>query len=106
MRLVGKYEQRSARLHRLGHLAAVGLVMALQPAPPSALIPEINETDDGQLYLVMAHYEGETFKGRDSTGPRPRCRLLSYRRCPHAHIRERAPSPKGYNSTRDIQASR
>ncbi len=25
-------------------------------------IHEINETDDGQLYLVMAHYEGETLK--------------------------------------------
>ncbi len=27
-------------------------------------IHEINETDDGQLYLVMAHYEGETLKER------------------------------------------
>ena len=27
-------------------------------------VREINETDDGQLYLVMAHYEGETLKAR------------------------------------------
>ena len=32
-------------------------------------IHEINETDDGQLYLVMAHYEGETLKERISRGP-------------------------------------
>ena len=28
--------------------------------PNICTIFEINETDDGQLYLVMAHYEGET----------------------------------------------
>ena len=32
-------------------------------------IYEINETDDGQLYLVMAHYEGETLKERIARGP-------------------------------------
>ena len=32
-------------------------------------IHEINETDDGQLYLVMSHYEGETLKERISKGP-------------------------------------
>ena len=31
-------------------------------------IHEINETDDGQLYLVMAHYEGETLKERIGRG--------------------------------------
>ena len=30
--------------------------------PNICTIHEINETDDGQLYLVMAHYEGETIK--------------------------------------------
>ncbi len=30
---------------------------------------EINETDDGQLYLVMAHYERETLKERIERGP-------------------------------------
>ena len=33
------------------------------------VIHEISETDDGQLYLVMAHYEGETLKERISKGP-------------------------------------
>ena len=32
-------------------------------------IDEINETDDGQLYLVMAHYAGETLKERIARGP-------------------------------------
>ncbi len=30
--------------------------------PNICTIYEINETGDGQLYLVMAHYEGETLK--------------------------------------------
>ena len=34
-------------------------------------IHEINESDDGQLYLVMAHYEGETLKDRIERGPLP-----------------------------------
>ena len=37
--------------------------------PNICTIFEINETDDGQLYLVMAHYEGETLKERISRGP-------------------------------------
>ena len=32
-------------------------------------IYEINKTDEGQLYLVMAHYEGETLKERIARGP-------------------------------------
>ena len=32
-------------------------------------IHEINETADGQLYLVMAHYGGETLKERIARGP-------------------------------------
>ena len=32
--------------------------------PNICTIYEINETADGQLYLVMAHYEGETLKER------------------------------------------
>ncbi len=32
-------------------------------------IHEINETDDGQLYLVMAYYAGETLKQRIEQGP-------------------------------------
>ena len=37
--------------------------------PNICVIHEISETDDGQLYLVMAHYEGETLKERISRGP-------------------------------------
>ena len=37
--------------------------------PNICTIFEINETDDGQLYLVMAHYEGETLKERIGRGP-------------------------------------
>ena len=36
--------------------------------PNICTIYEINETDDGQLYLVMA-YEGETLKERIASGP-------------------------------------
>ena len=37
--------------------------------PNICTIYEINETADGQLYLVMAHYEGETLKERIGRGP-------------------------------------
>ena len=37
--------------------------------PNICTIHEINETDDGQLYLVMAHYEGETLQERIARGP-------------------------------------
>ena len=37
--------------------------------PNICTIFEIDETDDGQLYLVMAHYEGETLKERIARGP-------------------------------------
>ncbi len=37
--------------------------------PNICTIFEINETDDGQLYLVMAHYEGETLEDRIACGP-------------------------------------
>ena len=33
--------------------------------PNICTIHESNETPDGQLYLVMAHYEGETLTGAD-----------------------------------------
>ena len=37
--------------------------------PNICTIHEINETADGQLYLVMAYYEGETPKERIGRGP-------------------------------------
>ena len=39
--------------------------------PNICTIFEIDETADGQLYLVMAHYEGETLKDRIARGPLP-----------------------------------
>ena len=36
--------------------------------PNICTIHEINETGDGQLYLVMAHYEGETLRDRIERG--------------------------------------
>ena len=39
--------------------------------PNICTIFEINETADGQLYLVMAHYEGETLKERIERGALP-----------------------------------
>ena len=45
--------------------------------PNICTIHEINETDDGQLYLVMAHYEGETLKARIARGPLATRRLNS-----------------------------
>ena len=36
--------------------------------PNICTIHEVNETDDGQLYLVMAYYEGETLKERIERG--------------------------------------
>ncbi len=39
--------------------------------PSICNIHEINETADGHLYLVMAHYEGETLKERIARGPLP-----------------------------------
>ena len=37
--------------------------------PNICTIHEINETGDGQFYLVMAHYEGETLRERITRGP-------------------------------------
>ena len=37
--------------------------------PNICTIHEINETDDGQLYLVVAHYEGETLKEQIERAP-------------------------------------
>ena len=39
--------------------------------PNICTIHEINETPDGQLYLVMAYYEGETLKEKIERGPLP-----------------------------------
>src|SRR5262249_61827379 len=35
------------------------------------VIHDIDQTDDGQLFIVMAHYEGQTLKQRLEAGPLP-----------------------------------
>ena len=39
--------------------------------PHICTIHEIDETPDGQLFIVMAHYEGETLKKKIERGPLP-----------------------------------
>jgi serine/threonine protein kinase/formylglycine-generating enzyme required for sulfatase activity/predicted esterase len=39
--------------------------------PNIGTIHEIAETDDGQMFIVMAHYEGETLKQKIERGPLP-----------------------------------
>ena len=39
--------------------------------PNVGTIHEIAETDDGQMFIVMAHYEGETLKEKIERGPLP-----------------------------------
>src|SRR5205085_8677566 len=39
--------------------------------PNICTIYEINETEDGQMFLAMAFYEGETLKDRLARGPMP-----------------------------------
>lgn len=37
--------------------------------PNICTIYEINETDDGQMFIVMAYYEGETLQQKVAGGP-------------------------------------
>ena len=39
--------------------------------PNICTIHEIDETPDGQLFIAMGYYEGETLKGRIAKGPLP-----------------------------------
>jgi serine/threonine protein kinase len=39
-------------------------------------IHEIGETDEGQLFIVMTHYEGETLRNRIARGPLPIAKAL------------------------------
>lgn len=39
--------------------------------PNIAVVHEINRTDDGRLYIVMAYYGGETLRQRMASGPLP-----------------------------------
>ena len=39
--------------------------------PNICTIHEIDETDDGQIFICMAYYEGETLKKKIEQGPLP-----------------------------------
>ena len=60
--------------------------------PNICTIYEINETDDGQLYLVMAYYEGETLKERIERGPLPVDDAIDNRHAGRAGARGGAPA--------------
>ena len=46
--------------------------------PNICTIHEIGETDDGQLFIAMAYYEGETLKKKIERGPLPLDEALDY----------------------------
>ena len=46
--------------------------------PNIGTIFEINETDDGQLFIAMAYYEGETLKDKIAQGPIPTEQAIDY----------------------------
>ena len=46
--------------------------------PNIGYIHEINETDDGQLFIAMAYYEGETLKDKIANGPIPADQAIDY----------------------------
>ena len=46
--------------------------------PNIGTIFEINETDDGQLFIAMAYYEGETLKEKIAEGPIPTEDAIDY----------------------------
>jgi len=39
--------------------------------PNIGTIYEVGQTDDGQMFIVMAYYDGETLKGKIERGPQP-----------------------------------
>ena len=74
--------------------------------PNICTIHEINETDDGQLYLVMAHYEGETLKERIARGRSevtPSHAASRRAPSPHARFRRRCTRPRA--TTRAVHRS-
>ena len=46
--------------------------------PNIGTIFEINETDDGQLFIAMAYYEGDTLKDKIAQGPIPTEQAIDY----------------------------
>ena len=67
-RVTGKSGMRPAAKKRFLQEAQAA---SAQDHPNICNIHEINETEEGQLYLVMAHYEGETLKEWIERGPLP-----------------------------------
>ncbi len=69
--------------------------------PNICTIHEINETDDGQLYLVMAHHEGETLTERIARGrPAPRRARAAVERGPPGLRLGRVTAYRSYDSRR------
>ena len=46
--------------------------------PNIGYVHEINETDDGQLFIAMAYYEGDTLKDKIAQGPIPTELAIDY----------------------------
>jgi len=63
-RLVGDEQAKTRFLHEARAASTID-------HPNICTIYEIDETDDGELYLVMAHYEGQTLADRIHLGPLP-----------------------------------
>ena len=61
--------------------------------PNICTIHEINETDEGQLYLVMAYYEAETLKEQIAKGPLDSSRMARQSRRPRSR-RLQCPVPR------------
>jgi serine/threonine protein kinase len=69
-------------VERVEELAAKLQVLTadrVEPLDPNiCTIHEIDETPDGQLFLVMAYYAGETLKKKIERGPLPLDEALEY----------------------------
>lgn len=89
------YKARDTRLDRLvalkflpGHLAALeedksrllqeAKVVSTLDHPNICTVHDIQETDDGRLFIIMAYYEGETLHQTIARGPMPLVDCITY----------------------------
>jgi serine/threonine-protein kinase len=70
---IGQWEEESERLAHERFVQEAKAASALDH-PNIANIHEIDETEDGQTFIVMSYYEGETLKKKIAHGPLPRQR--------------------------------